>query len=111
MVEMTTADVPTTQEPNPTPSDVRSYKKRNRKRLMDEFDLDEEIERYEDDIIFKVPTDVFLKSRQGKRVYEKYKDYVGEEIGNKIKQYRDLYPEKPIMLRDRHSGTMCLLRR
>jgi hypothetical protein len=100
IVEITTADVPTTQEPNPSPKDAKSYKKRNKKSYFDHPD----IKLYEDEVVFSVPTSTFLKAKN--------RNYTEDsEIFEKINKYKELYPNKPIMLRDKSSGMMSLLRR
>lgn len=62
--------------------------------------------------IFDVPTERYMKSKNGKKKYARYERYVGtDEIGEEIRDYGRNNPGKGIILRDEKSGSMIFLRR
>lgn len=62
--------------------------------------------------VFDVPTDRFMKSKNGKKKYTKFSGYVGDDgIGQKIREYGRQYPQSGIILRDEKSGSMTFLRK
>lgn len=62
--------------------------------------------------VFDVPTERYMKSKDGKRKYTKYERYVGsDEIGEEIRQYGRNNPKSGIILRDEKSGSMIFLRK
>lgn len=62
--------------------------------------------------VFDVPTERYMKSKDGKRKYTKYERYVGsDEIGEEIRQYGRKNPKSGIILRDDKSGSMIFLRK
>jgi hypothetical protein len=124
--EITTADVPTTQEPVVSKSAARKYKRRNQgsgpqdktgpraqagKCILDEYEQDDNIERHGDFLVFNVDPDTFIKAKGGKGRFDRYSKFVGEdEYGEKIRQYGREYPKMPVILKDKNSGQLCFLR-
>jgi hypothetical protein len=124
--EITTADVPTTQEPVVSKSAARKYKRRNQrsglqdktgpraqagKCILDEYEQDDNIERHGDFLVFNVDPDTFIKAKVGKGRFDRYSKFVGEdEYGEKIRQYGREYPKMPVILKDKNSGQLCFLR-
>ena len=61
--------------------------------------------------VFAVDPNVFLKSRLGKKKFDRYKKYVGEdEVGNYIRMFARKNPKAPIIVMDSSSGCMQFLR-
>ena len=61
--------------------------------------------------VFAVNPSLYPKSRQGKKKYDRYSRYVGEdEAGNYIRAYARKYPKKPIIVMDSDTGCMQFLR-
>ena len=61
--------------------------------------------------VFSVNPSLYPKSRQGKKKYDRYSRYVGEdEAGNYIRAYARKYPKKPIIVMDSDTGCMQFLR-
>ena len=61
--------------------------------------------------VFAVNPTLYPKSRQGKKKYDRYSRYVGEdEAGNYIRAYARKYPKKPIIVMDSDTGCMQFLR-
>jgi hypothetical protein len=61
--------------------------------------------------VFAVDPSLYHKSRLGKKRYDRYKKYVGEdEIGEYIRSYARKYPKKPIIVMDSSTGCMQYLR-
>ena len=62
--------------------------------------------------VFDVPTERYVKSKNGKRKYTRYERYVGsDEVGEEIRQYGRQNPKSGIILRDEKSGSMIFLRK
>lgn len=123
--EMTTADVPTTQEPIASPDAVRRYKKKrfNSKERLDKTgpraqagtcmreEEDPRIERHGDFVVFRVDTDTYQKAKRGKMRFERYAKYVGaHDLGEQIREYGRKNPKMPVILKDEKSGQLCFLR-
>ena len=52
-----------------------------------------------------------MRARGGKRRFDRYSSYVGDdEYGDKIRRYGREYPKMPVILKDRNSGQLCFLR-
>ena len=61
--------------------------------------------------VFAIKPSLYPKSRQGKKKYDRYSRYVGEdEAGNYIRVYARKYPKKPIIVMDSTTGCMQFLR-
>ena len=61
--------------------------------------------------VFSINPSLYHKSRFGKKIYDRYKKYVGEdEIGEYIRKYARKYPSKPIIVMDSDTGCMQYLR-
>ena len=61
--------------------------------------------------VFAVDPNVFLKSRLGKKKFDRYKKYVGEdEVGNYIRMFARKNPKSTIIVMDSSSGCMQFLR-
>ena len=61
--------------------------------------------------VFKVDPSLYPKSRQGKKKYDRYSRYVGEdEAGEYIRAFARKYPKKPIIVMDSDTGCMQFLR-
>ena len=61
--------------------------------------------------VFSVNPSLYPKSRHGKKRYDRYSRYVGEdEAGNYIRAYARKYPKKPIIVMDSDTGCMQFLR-
>ena len=61
--------------------------------------------------VFKVGPTSYPKSRHGKKKYDRYSRYVGEdEAGQYIRAYARKYPKKPIIVMDSDTGCMQFLR-
>ena len=61
--------------------------------------------------VFAIKPSLYPKSRQGKKKYDRYSRYVGEdEAGNYIRVYARKYPKKPIIVMDSITGCMQFLR-
>ena len=61
--------------------------------------------------VFAVNPSLYPKSRQGKKKYDRYSRYVGEdEAGQYIRAYARKYPKKPIIVMDSDTGCMQFLR-
>ena len=61
--------------------------------------------------VFSVNPSLYPKSNRGKKKYDRYKRYVGEdEAGEYIRCYARKYPNKPIIVMDSISGCMQFLR-
>lgn len=61
--------------------------------------------------VFAVDPNIYMKSRFGKKKYDRYKKYVGEDdVGNYIKNFARKNPKKPIILMDTSTGCMQFLR-
>tara|TARA_B100000686_G_C16749626_1_gene951650 strand:+ start:856 stop:1731 length:876 start_codon:yes stop_codon:yes gene_type:complete len=61
--------------------------------------------------VFSVNPSMYPKSRHGKKRYDRYSRYVGEdEAGNYIRAYARKYPKKPIIVMDSDTGCMQFLR-
>jgi len=61
--------------------------------------------------VFAVNPSLYPKSRQGKKRYDRYSRYVGEdEAGQYIRAYARKYPKKPIIVMDSDTGCMQFLR-
>jgi len=61
--------------------------------------------------VFSVSPSMYPKSRLGKKKFDRYKRYVGEdEAGEYIRCYARKYPKKPIIVMDSQSGCMQFLR-
>jgi len=62
--------------------------------------------------VFDVCKDRYHKCIQGKKQYDKYENYVGnDEIGEAIRQYGRKYPNKSIIVREKDTHAMVFLRR
>lgn len=62
--------------------------------------------------VFEVDPNVFMKARFGKKKYDKYENYVGnDEIGQEIRLYGRQYPRKSIIIQDSLTGAMLYLKR
>lgn len=62
--------------------------------------------------VFDVPTEKYMRSKNGKKKYSRYEKYVGsDEIGETIRMYGRKNPKKGIILRDEKSGSMIFLRK
>lgn len=127
--EMTTADVPTTQEPVVGPLARKRYKKKNLKtargengtgpRSVDgtcfrENEEEEEIngvEQHGDFRVFNVDSGTFNKAKYGKKRFDRYNKYVGDaELGDHIREYGRRNPKMPVILKDEKTGQLCFLR-
>ena len=61
--------------------------------------------------VFAINPSLYPKSTRGKKKYDRYKRYVGEdEAGEYIRCYARKYPNKPIIVMDSISGCMQFLR-
>ena len=61
--------------------------------------------------VFAIKPSLYPKSRHGKKKYDRYSRYVGEdEAGNYIRVYARKYPKKPIIVMDSTTGCMQFLR-
>jgi len=61
--------------------------------------------------VFSVNPSMYPKSRMGKKKFDRYKKYVGEdEAGEYIRAFARKYPKKPIIVMDSQSGCMQYLR-
>lgn len=61
--------------------------------------------------VFKVPSDRYMKSIQGKRKFEHYSSYVGrDELGESIREYIKENPNAPVILEDEKTGAMIYLK-
>jgi len=61
--------------------------------------------------VFAIDPALYHKSRLGKKRYDRYKKYVGEdEVGEYIRQYARKYPKKPIIVMDSTTGCMQYLK-
>ena len=61
--------------------------------------------------VFAVDPNVFMRSRLGKKKFDRYKKYVGEdEVGNYIRMFARKNPKAPIIVMDSSSGCMQFLR-
>ena len=61
--------------------------------------------------VFAVNPSLYPKSRQGKKKYDRYSRYVGEDdAGNYIRAFARKYPKKPIIVMDSDTGCMQFLR-
>ena len=61
--------------------------------------------------VFSVNPSLYPKSNRGKKKYDRYSRYVGEdEAGEYIRCYARKYPNKPIIVMDSISGCMQFLR-
>lgn len=122
--EMTTADVPTTQEPVVSPKARKKYKKNLSVMRNDgtgprsvagtcvkEEDDIEGIGKYGKLKVFDVDTATFIKAKQGKGRFDRYKKFVGGEgLEDHITQYARNNPAMPVILRDKNTGALCFLR-
>ena len=62
--------------------------------------------------VFEVDPDIFMKARFGKKKYDKYENYVGnDEIGQEIRQYGRTNPGKSIIIQDSLTGAMLYLKK
>lgn len=60
---------------------------------------------------FEVDDEFFHRCREGKKRYDRYVDYVGDdERGNEIRQYGLKNPGKPIIVKHKNTGAMQYLR-
>ena len=61
--------------------------------------------------VFSVNPSLYPKSNRGKKKYDRYSRYVGEdEAGEYIRCFARKYPKKPIIVMDSNSGCMQFLR-
>jgi hypothetical protein len=61
--------------------------------------------------VFAIKPALYPKSYRGKKKYDRYSRYVGEdEAGNYIRLYARKYPQKPIIVMDSATGCMQFLR-
>ena len=61
--------------------------------------------------VFAIKPALYPKSYRGKKKYDRYSRYVGEdEAGNYIRVYARKYPKKPIIVMDSTTGCMQFLR-
>ena len=61
--------------------------------------------------VFAVDPNIYMKSRFGKKKYDRYKKYVGEdEVGNYIRMFARKNPKSPIIVMDSSTGCMQFLR-
>ena len=61
--------------------------------------------------VFGVDPKIYKQSRFGKKKFERYKKYVGEdEVGEYIRMFARKNPKKPIILMDTSTGCMQFLR-
>lgn len=61
--------------------------------------------------VFKVPSNVFVKARMGKKKYDKWYNYVGEaENAEEIRLYGVKNPKAAVILQDATTGAMMYLR-
>ena len=61
--------------------------------------------------VFAINPSLYPKSRQGKKKYDRYSRYVGEDdAGNYIRAFARKYPKKPIIVMDSDTGCMQFLR-
>ena len=61
--------------------------------------------------VFAVDPNIYMKSRFGKKKFDRYKKYVGEdEVGEYIRMFARKNPKKPIILMDTSTGCMQFLR-
>jgi len=61
--------------------------------------------------VFAVDPNIYMKSRFGKKKFDRYKNYVGEdEVGNYIRLFARKNPKAPIIVMDSSSGCMQFLR-
>ena len=62
--------------------------------------------------VFDVDSDIFQRSRLGKKKFDRYRTYVGTaQMGETIRQYGRTRGHKGIILRDQTTGAMLFLRR
>lgn len=61
--------------------------------------------------VFAVDPNIYMKSRFGKKKFERYKKYVGEdEVGEYIRMFARKNPKSPIIVMDSSTGCMQFLR-
>ena len=61
--------------------------------------------------VFAVDPNIYMKSRFGKKKFDRYKKYVGEdEVGNYIRLFARKNPKVPIIVMDSSTGCMQFLR-
>ena len=61
--------------------------------------------------VFSITPSLYHKSSLGKKRYDRYKKYVGEdEVGEYIRQFARKYPKKAIIVMDSDTGCMQYLR-
>ena len=61
--------------------------------------------------VFAVDPNIYMKSRFGKKKFDRYKKYVGEdEVGEYIRMFARKNPKKPIILMDTSTGCMQFLK-
>lgn len=61
--------------------------------------------------VFAVDPNIYMKSRFGKKKFDRYKKYVGEdEVGEYIRMFARKNPKAPIILMDTSTGCMQFLR-
>lgn len=61
--------------------------------------------------VFKVPTNVFVNARMGKKKYDKWYNYVGEaDNAEEIRSYGLKNPKAAVILQDATTGAMMYLR-
>lgn len=62
--------------------------------------------------VFEVDPDIFMRARFGKKKYDKYENYVGnDDIGQEIRQYGRKNPGKSIIIQDSLTGAMLYLKK
>ena len=62
--------------------------------------------------VFEVDPEIFMRARFGKKKYDKYENYVGnDEIGQEIRQYGRSNPKKSIIIQDSLTGAMLYLKK
>lgn len=88
---------------------------KNLKKRRGEDGIAEEIlgdDTFAGNAVFNCDSETFNKCRMGKTKYVRYSTFVGDdEIGENIRQYGRMYPDRGIVLRDALSGAMLYLRR
>lgn len=120
--DMTTAAVPTTQEPIVNPQAARKYKKKNKEQytsgrkigsvvIGEGEETEPNVERHGDFVVFVVDVDTFNAAKLGKKRFDRYSKYVGKsELGEQIRQYGRQNPKMPVILKDEKSGQLCFLK-
>lgn len=97
------AGMPTASPPEqtPVPPNVKTGKKMLRRKPHDYFGGMP---------VFKVRSEDYHKAVHGKRYRKHYKSYVGEELGEEVREFAAQNPGSPIIVQDEITGAMFYLK-